>query len=91
MLIGRPRKQGPGKLPGQLIWGVHVVLGLAKDMDRNRRVKTLFEETLLRRGVVQPDERLVGLFQLGRRGAQRKLVVVQAPLHIKVRLVRSVG
>src|SRR5712691_11118894 len=78
MLIGRPRQQGPGKLPGQLIWGVHCALGLAQDMDRNRWVKTLFEETLMRCGVVQPDERLVGLFQLGRCGAQRKLVVVQA-------------
>ena len=70
MLIGRPRKQGPGKLPGQLLWGVHVARGLAQDMDRNRWVKTLFEEPLMRRGVRQPDERLVGLFQLGRGGAQ---------------------
>ena len=63
---------------------VHFALGLAQDMDWNGWVKPRFEETLMRCGVVQPDERLVGLFQLGRCGAQRKLVVVQASLNVEM-------
>jgi hypothetical protein len=40
--------------------------GLRRDHDRNRWVKTLADEALMRRGVVQLDECLVGLFNLMR-------------------------
>ena len=70
----------------QLVWAQGAALRLGKDRNRNGWVKPLVEEALMRRGVVEPDERLVGLFQLGRCVAQRKLVVVQASLNVEMRL-----
>jgi hypothetical protein len=42
-------------------------------------------------GIVSLDEGLMPLLQLGWRAGQGELIVIQAPLDIKVRLVRSVG
>ena len=36
-------------------------------------------------GVVELHKRLVGLLELHRRGAQRELIVIQAPLHVEMR------
>jgi hypothetical protein len=36
-------------------------------------------------GVVDLHKHLVGLLELQRRGAQRELIVIQAPLHIEMR------
>ena len=40
----------------------------------------------MRRAIVESDERLMGLCQLGRCVAERKLVVVQASLNVEMRL-----
>jgi hypothetical protein len=42
-------------------------------------------------GVVELDERLMPLLQFGWGAGEGELVVVETPLHVKVRLVRSVG
>jgi hypothetical protein len=84
--VGHARKERSRKLLRQPIWAQDAALRFGKDRDRNGWVKPLVEEALMRRDVVEPDERLMGLFQLGRCVAQRKLVVVQASLNVEMRL-----
>ena len=45
-----------------------------------------FEESLMRRRVIELNKCLVSLFQRGRGSAQRKLIVVQASLNVEMRL-----
>jgi len=54
-------------------------------------MQAVFQQAFMRRRIVRLHERLMGLLKLcwGRR--QRELVIIQTPLNIEVRLVRSVG
>src|SRR5262245_38148352 len=91
ILVRRPWEEGPGKLPRQFVRRVETALRRAQDLERNRGRQLVFQQTLMRRGVVGLHEELVHLLELRGRLGQRKLIVKQAPLDIKMRLVRSVG
>jgi hypothetical protein len=89
--VGRARKERARKLLRQPGWTESAALGFCQDCNRYGWSKTLFEEPLMRRRVIELNKCLVSLFQRGRGGAQRKLIVVQASLNVEMRLVRSVG
>jgi hypothetical protein len=86
-----PREQALRERAGQLIWGVDAAFRLPQDLNRNRRPPPILQEPLMRRGVVGLDERLMALLELRRRAGEGELIVVEAPLDVKVGLVRSVG
>ena len=54
-------------------------------------MKTVFQQALMRRRIVRLHKSLMGLFKLGRCRRQGELVIVQTPLDVEVRFVRSVG
>jgi hypothetical protein len=63
------RKERPRKLLRQPVLTVEAAFGLCQDLDGNGRIKALFEQPLVRCGVIGPDECLVDLFQLSWRRA----------------------
>ena len=62
--IGGARKQRPRKFAGQFLLSVYPALGLTQDMERNRWVKLVFEEALMRGGIIGLDKGLVDPLEL---------------------------
>ena len=83
--IGRPWKQGVGKVQRQLVFAVHAPPGLPERLERDRRIEAIFKQTLMRRGVIEVEKRLVGLFEFRRRLGQGELIIVQPTLHVEMR------
>src|SRR5919109_857351 len=83
--VRRAPEQVMHELAVQVLRGVEAAFGLPKHVTRDRGIKPLPEEPLMRGGVVELDERLVPLFKLHRRLCERELVIIQPPLDVKVR------
>jgi hypothetical protein len=47
MAIGGARKERPRKFASQLLLGEYPALGLTQDLERNRRVELVFQESLM--------------------------------------------
>jgi hypothetical protein len=84
--IGGARPEGVGKLARQFVGGIEAAFGLPEDIEGNRRWPLLFEQALMRRGVVEFEKALRRLLELEGRACERKLVVIHAPLDVKVGL-----
>src|SRR5215216_4423089 len=91
ILIGGAHKKGVGKLAREFLRGYQAPLTLPQDVQGDGRRKAFLEEALVRGGVVEGEKLLMRFVKLVKRPGQGQLVVIQAPLHIEVRLVRSVG
>jgi hypothetical protein len=60
-------KQGARKLPDQLVGRIEAAFGLAQDLQRDRGLKLLLQQPLMRGGVVCGHEGLVDLLEFHRR------------------------
>jgi hypothetical protein len=89
--IGDAWKEGASELALELLGRIQTPFGLPQHMQGNRRSKLLFEQALMGGGVVKLQKVLMNLLELQRCLRQGKLIVKQAPLDVKVCLVRSVG
>ena len=64
MTIGGARKQRPRKSASQLLLGEYPALRLTQDLDRNRRVELVFQESLMRGRILGLDKGLVDSLEL---------------------------
>ena len=80
------REEGVGKLLLELLRGNQPPLALSQDVQGDRGGKLLLEQALVGGGVVEDEKPLMRFFELLRGPGQGQLVVIQAPLNIKVRL-----
>src|SRR6266581_8322721 len=85
--IGDAREEGVGKLLLELLRGNQPPLALSQDVQGKRGGKLCLDQALVGGGVVEDQKPLMRFFELLRGPGQGQLVVIQAPLNIKVRLV----
>src|SRR5690242_16477094 len=79
------RKERPRKLPVEFYWSVPAPFSLAQHHQWNGRIEPVLEEPLMGGRVIEVQKGLMGLLKLQRRGRQRELIIIQAPLHIEMR------
>jgi hypothetical protein len=79
------------KVAVQLLSAIEATLGLAQDLQWNRRGKPVVEESLMGGGVICRHKVLMRLLERCGGASQGELVVIQSSLDIKMGLVRSVG
>jgi hypothetical protein len=84
--IGRARKELVRKVAVQLLSAMEATLGLAQDLQWNRRVKPVVEESLMGGGVIGLHKVLMRLLERCGGASQGELVVIQSSLDIKMGL-----
>jgi len=62
--IGGARKQRPREFAGQFLLGIYPALGLPQDVERYRRGELVFEEALMRGGIIGLDKGVMDPFEL---------------------------
>jgi hypothetical protein len=89
--IGDAREHRLGEVTGEGLGGIESAFRRAQHLDRDRWEAPILQESLMGGGIVSLDEGLMALVQFSRRASQRELIVIEPPLDIKMRFVRSVG
>jgi len=84
--VGRPRKERVGEFLREHLLGIALALHSPQDLDWDGREALIGEQTLMRRRIIGVDEGLMALFQLPGSAGERKLIVIEPPLDIEMRL-----
>jgi hypothetical protein len=91
ILIRRPWEHRVGEVARELLRSKQSAFGRPEDFDRDERESPILQEPLMGRRVVGLDEGLMALLERCRRAREGELIIIQAPLDVEMRLVRSVG